>query len=365
MGHTRTPGAPPLLPVPAPLPPSCLPGAPPPLPVPAPPPPAPSRDSPSSCCQQLPFPLGVPHPRPPLPTPQGSPPHAASTTSSPQRLPSPHQQPPEAPSPRTEGWYRERAGGHAIQLAGPAADRVGHHGATGVGGNHGATVRGGYRDVALADEVVAPSLGDEQGAVEEEEGALVAHPAHPEGALQHQLPEGRQIRPLPVQQQGLDLLGRLWGRRPQVVLLSNQPHTPQICEGVSQPRCPQSWHHCWPWAPASTQPGHIPAPGHREAISVRAGTQGQDHLGAPRRPHPGPRAKGPLMWPGKRQRLGGAGYHLPRGHLGSARGSQPVPGSRSPDRGARHCLHAAGGGTHPHWCSPAAARRARVCASCR
>lgn len=64
----------------------------------------------------------------------------------------------------------------------------------------------GYRDVSLVDKVVAPLLGDEQCFIKEEESLLVAHTVHTKRALQNELPVDGQVRPLPVDEQRLDLL---------------------------------------------------------------------------------------------------------------------------------------------------------------
>lgn len=58
-----------------------------------------------------------------------------------------------------------------------------------------------YRDVILADKVIAPLLGDEQRFVEEEEGPFIAYSVHTECALQDKLPVGGQVWSLPVDEQ--------------------------------------------------------------------------------------------------------------------------------------------------------------------
>ena len=63
-----------------------------------------------------------------------------------------------------------------------------------------------HRDVRLVDVVLPAALGDEQHAVEQEQGPLVLGPVDLEGPLQDQLPVGGQVRTLPVEHQGLHLL---------------------------------------------------------------------------------------------------------------------------------------------------------------
>lgn len=60
--------------------------------------------------------------------------------------------------------------------------------------------------MSLVDKVVAPLLGDEQCFIKEEESLLVAHTVHTKRALQNELPVDGQVRPLPVDEQRLDLL---------------------------------------------------------------------------------------------------------------------------------------------------------------
>ena len=60
--------------------------------------------------------------------------------------------------------------------------------------------------MVLVDVVLAPLLGDEEHLVEQEEGPCVLGPVDVEAPLQHQLPVRGEVRTLPVNQQGLDLL---------------------------------------------------------------------------------------------------------------------------------------------------------------